>query len=335
MTPSLLAMLALGLALAAGPHFEGARRPLRRVTAPSGLGTLSAEACGACHATIYQQWLGSRHAAAYRNRLFQVSYQREPKAWCRNCHAPLGAQVVLAEGVSCAACHVRDRAVLGPRPPSAAALLAHPVKVAPLLSQSELCGACHQFNFPRHGEPLRYSDQPMQDTLAEWRSAGSRERCQDCHMGAAGHRMPGAHDPEYLRRSITAEVTELADRRVRLTLRSRGAGHRVPTGDPFRRLRLDLCADLACAQVLETVTFGRRFRRTREAWALVQDRTIPTPGPSGEALQQLELALAERPRGFRLSYSYAAASTEAALRPEERSLELQRGPVLQPERPAP
>ena len=138
-------MLAL-VVLAAPPLLEQGRRPLRDVTPPAEVGSLSARACGACHEAEYRQWAGSRHAQAFTNSLFAASFGRKPQAWCVHCHAPLPEQLapalepggkeepLLAEGVNCAACHVRGGEVLTAREPDPAALSAHPVRREPKLA---------------------------------------------------------------------------------------------------------------------------------------------------------------------------------------------------------
>lgn len=132
---------------------------------PGGLG--SAE-CGRCHRTELHQWAGSRHAVSATNRLFTVSWKKEPMRWCIDCHGPVAGQ--RDEGVGCAACHLREGLVLTGKPPTAAAQRAHPSRHEPRLAKSDSCGECHQFNFPRtRVDPVDYGPNPMQNTFAEWR----------------------------------------------------------------------------------------------------------------------------------------------------------------------
>lgn len=316
------------------PLFEQARRPLRHVTPPPQIASLSAEACGLCHATQYRQWLGSRHAQAFTNRIFVASYRREPMRWCRNCHAPLPEQAhaLTEEGINCAACHVRDGAVLGSTTPTDKALAAHPVRVTGALRDPDFCGGCHQFNFPRDGAAVRYTDQPMQDTVAEWRRTGAKDTCQSCHMAAGSHGFPGGHDADWMRATVRATARQLPEGKVAVELRASGVGHRMPTGDPFRRLVVDLCADEPCAEPLYSVTFGRRFRRKGDGWTLVRDSTLPAPGSAvggPQATRTIEVALlgGRQVRTWRLRYAYAAPSTEGDLAGSDVAIELSSGPV--------
>jgi len=102
---------------------------------PVGLQSLKAEECGRCHEEIYREWKSSIHAQAFNDPFFQAYWKRDKNIWvCLNCHTPLeNQQPTLVqdiprgrvekafeipnyrydpeyqqEGVTCAACHVRD-----------------------------------------------------------------------------------------------------------------------------------------------------------------------------------------------------------------------------------
>ena len=108
---------------------------------PVGLQSLKAEECGRCHEEIYQEWKSSIHAQAFHDPFFQAYWKKDKNIWvCLNCHTPLeNQQPTLVkdiprgrvekafeipnyrfdaeyqqEGVTCAACHVRDGMILGP-----------------------------------------------------------------------------------------------------------------------------------------------------------------------------------------------------------------------------
>lgn len=332
------------------PLFEQARRPLQHVTPPPRIASLSATDCGPCHRAIYDQWRHSRHAQSFTNRIFAASFRREPLRWCVYCHAPLPAQVealrdarsvrpgrspLVDEGVNCAVCHVRDGAILSARPPSTAALRAHPVRLTPELAKAEFCGGCHQFNFPRIGVPIRYTHQPMQDTLAEWRHTPQRRTCQNCHMPAGAHRFPGGHDTALLRDTVRASVRRLPDGRLQVELHASNAGHRVPTGDPFRRLELQLYANGTDAELLARYSFARRFRKPPGgdafSWVLAHDLTIPPPADGRQATRTIDLPApdaATPARFWRLHLAYAAGSSLPDLRGDDVSVEIARGQVM-------
>jgi len=300
--------------------FEGAMRPLANVVPPSGL-TVSARSCEPCHAEVTAEWRQSAHADAFDNSTFRASFRHEPQAWCVNCHAPLPEQAAgqfREEGVGCAACHIRNGAILAARPPTTAAQAAHPIVVEPRLSQPEFCAGCHQFNWPITTEPVRYGPHPMQNTFAEFQASGSTETCVDCHM-RTGHRMPGGHDVEWVRGALEVSVEARRADHVRVRLRSRAVGHAMPTGDPFRRLVVQLCATQSCAQPLKEIFFGRRFD-AKQNGKLVAETTIPARGE-----RQLDVTTPERAAFWRVVFRYAAIGTDRELDDDEREQEITHG----------
>jgi hypothetical protein len=283
------------LLLAASPLFSEAKAPL-----PTEAHATSAE-CGACHAKALEQWASSEHATGATNDLYRVSHDLEPMQWCENCHRPQ------AEGVSCAACHVRAGVVLSAQAPTAAGQHAHAMRQEPRLSQSAFCGECHQFNFPiGHSDPVTYSPHRMQRTLDEWTATGAQKTCQQCH---GAHAPRGAHDVERLRAALDVTVERVRDE-LRLRLEPKGVAHHFPTGDPFRRLRVELCADEACAQVLAVRELERRIAPAGDSWRIASDTTVPPEG--------LTVAMPAPPHVHfvRVAYRYAARSNEPKL-PEE------------------
>jgi len=153
-----------------------------------------------------------------------------------------------AEGVTCAACHIRDQQVYGPRT-LVQGEAPHAVTAHPELAEPEFCAGCHQLAWPGT------EDKPLYDTYREWEASAWGQagvRCQDCHMplqvgrvsgsrfaAHPDHHIVGASDDATLARSLTVPVgpvpatlqrgTELA---VPVTVINTGAGHHVPTGNP-------------------------------------------------------------------------------------------------------
>lgn len=339
----------LAVLAAPPPLFEQGLRPLRDVSAPPQVDSLSARACGTCHEAQYAQWAGSRHAQAFTNDVFHASFHRAPQAWCVHCHAPLPAQQrpalapregedvsLLEEGVTCAACHLRGGQVLSARVPSAEALNAHPVRQEPRLATAEACTGCHQFNVPQPGaHPFRYSEVPMQDTGAEWaasRAAAEGRTCQSCHMGETGHRFPGAHTPGYLAAAVSVHWRVEAGALV-AEVRSHGAGHRVPTGDPFRRLRLRLCRDADCEVPLATRLLSRRFRLGPGEVSAAGDTTVPVETVNSDPVRRLEFPRASLPTPlpgvlhWRLDFLLAEPELEGIIAPTALRQEVHRGTV--------
>jgi hypothetical protein len=277
---------------------------------------LLAADCGSCHAQQHEAWQRSRHATAGTNAAYLASHAREPMKWCDSCHAQ--------EGVTCAACHVRGGMVLSTRAPSAAGLHAHAMQQDDGLSRSELCAGCHQFNFPvSREEPVRFSPHPMQNTFAEWRASGSAQQCQECH---AAHDPAGPHDVPALRAAIRGEAKRVRDE-VRMGLTPVGVAHHFPTGDPFRRLRLSLCSDVDCTGVVAVHELERKVRPTHDGWELSTDSTLPPEGFT------VALHAPANAKFVRLSYRYAARSSEGALDDDEREATLFTQPISQGDAP--
>jgi hypothetical protein len=224
----------------------------RGFTRPLELDAPSAEACATCHAAQAAQWRQSFHRQSLTSPVFRDGFASEPHLRCVVCHAPLNRQAKAAwrakaalgsaepipaaspihDGITCAACHVRDGAVLAPN--ATAMPYAHPVRHEPALRTSEFCGSCHEFA----GHALidgvtRLNELPTQTTVSEWREWGGAKTCQACHMPDASHVVRGGHDVEFVRSALRLTWQgELA------TVTAHDVGHRVPTGDVFRHLVL-------------------------------------------------------------------------------------------------
>ena len=134
---------------------------------PVGLDSLNAEECGRCHQDIYKEWKASIHAHAYEDPFFQAYWKKDDNIWiCLNCHTPLENQqptliqkipnnrvekaiqvenpmydqAFQQEGVTCAACHVRDGVIYGPFDDSVAP---HPTEFDPAFRTTSMCYRCH------------------------------------------------------------------------------------------------------------------------------------------------------------------------------------------------
>jgi hypothetical protein len=333
MRRGLLLSFALVLSATMGPSDPGARAakplfpaelgPLPVQAAPTPLPSLSAQTCNACHGAIHDQWAGSGHARASTNPVYLAAARAagDPLI-CRDCHLPLenqradlasgkgklGASERIAnpayqpslalEGVTCAACHVRDGVILGPRTLDAERS-PHPVRAEPALRGAEACAPCHQAVLPG-GE-----EHPFIDTLGEWaRSpyADAGVDCAECHMGRvsgivagsryatfASHAMTRTYHPEELRRALTLEVGIRSTRVVRgdsmratATLMNTGAGHAVPTGIPSAaiRIRFDVedSSGVAPKGAEPTHTDLRRVVSDEAPYAVESDNRLPAAG---------------------------------------------------------
>ncbi len=243
--------------------------PVATPALPEGLANLSAQSCNACHFSIHDGWAASAHADAWSSPAFQQAIEAAgDNPVCLSCHLPLAAQqpslvdtyeggplttavlkpnpawdaTLHVEGVTCAACHVRDGVVVGTRPAEGAP---HPVAVSDELASPEFCATCHQLTWPG-------ADQPFYDTWGEWsRSpfAAAGVRCQDCHMPPASGLVTAGRYAAAASHALPAEPARALSVLVKLppgpavrgqplgfsvTAQNTGAGHAFPTGNPFR-----------------------------------------------------------------------------------------------------
>jgi hypothetical protein len=281
---------------------EAFERPVSTAIVPASLASLSAKDCAGCHQEFYEEWSTTIHSRAWTDPYFQVDWAFDGRQQiCKNCHTPLDRQQegkVLGfkdrdkwqpvlepnaafdpklqhEGVTCAACHLRDGKILGPFGSESAA---HPVEK--LANPNEICFKCHVVGGNRWDTFFRF---PPCGTVAEIRSTPGATRdtpvatgtgqfdqetvgpgdaaldCVNCHMPlverplvAGGdvratrqHLWRGGHDPEMVKRGLEAVLREAPSsspdkRSFRLTLTNTGAAHYLPTGTPDRHLAVSL-----------------------------------------------------------------------------------------------
>jgi hypothetical protein len=211
----------------------------------------SEAACHECHADVAAQWTSSRHHLSFDNPDFARAYAREPKAFCRECHAPAltrpeSLRVPEPErlGVGCLDCH------LDPQHPFAVATGPGHASAAPhaLVRSDDFgthsCARCHEFEFPP--DSRRPPGTMMQTTMREHRASPYADRsCADCHLPRTGtgalasrdHSLASTRDPAAMRAALEAEARREGDDLI-LRLRPIDVGHAFPTGDLFRRLEL-------------------------------------------------------------------------------------------------
>lgn len=237
---------------------------------PAGLHGLSAQGCNACHPAAVSRWSQSAHARPPSATLIDAAAGEQS---CLSCHLPLQSQwerpsevspeaaaapstfnaTLLAEGVTCAACHVRDGAVIVASEAVAARSastelprMPHQSKHSAELSSSEACAPCHQLALPG-------GEAPLYDTYGQWKRSGFEAigiTCQSCHAtGAADGSIGAEHDMDIdPARGLTLDLGISTLEVVRgaealpfsVTLTNTGAGHNIPTGTPFRGMRLEV-----------------------------------------------------------------------------------------------
>lgn len=291
---------------------------------PQGVGSLSADVCGACHVEIAAEWRGSRMAQAGTNAAFVADHAKEGGLFaCLYCHTPLVEQraeqvtglvsltpivgkatpnprydqALADEGVTCVACHLREGALVGPHadvtPP-------HPFRVDPGWSSPALCETCHQIPEP----PLSRLDRDIADTHREWErwqaQTGDTRTCVDCHMPRVErplmvgypsrpgrrHDFAGAWDDALVRSAVQVQL-----RRVGTTLEvvlQNQAGHAVPSGEPARAVEVSVRGADGSRQLVWLERKVEEFREQSDnTLTPAEARTLRFEVPEGPAQVQV------------------------------------------------
>ena len=286
---------------------EAFERPEDTTVIPQPLATLRAEECATCHREFHDEWRTTIHSQAWTDPYFQADWKFDgSQQICRNCHTPLDRQqpnLILGfhdkdkwdpimepnpdfdpglqhEGVTCAACHVRNGRIVG-----VLGIRDVPHPVQQLDDPNEVCVRCHVVEGERWDTFFRF---PPCGTVAEIRSSagGTPETavpgptepdhpqggtgeislpdtaslgCVQCHMPLVErplveggpvrpvrqHLWRGGHDRDMVKSALAVQFEEVMDesrdaRRFVLTLTNTGAAHYLPTGTPDRHLTVDL-----------------------------------------------------------------------------------------------
>ena len=218
------------------------------------------ESCSSCHVSIYEAWLQSRHAQAWRSPLFRLTSENYTRQECLGCHAPgmITAAGVAQEpalrselrdqGVDCIACHQDassdDWVMHGPY---GADSPAHGTILNEAFASSEVCASCHG-----HAEEF---NQYHAWRESEYGAAGFT--CQGCHMvpeealladtepdyplrWVGDHSFPGGHSPEVVEGAVSLELR--MEEGVLLAVLENHAAHDFP-GGAYRSAVLEAFAD--------------------------------------------------------------------------------------------
>lgn len=238
--------------------------------------------CRECHAQTAAQWSASRHHQSFDNPDFARAYAREPKPFCRDCHAPARTrpdhlQVSEPErlGVGCLDCHYDSRQpfAITTGPGDANTAPHELVRLEDFGTQS--CARCHEFDFPP--DSRRPPGTMMQTTMREHRASNDADRqCADCHLPRTGtgalessdHSLASTRDPARMQAALEIEARREADSLV-LDLRPVEVGHAFPTGDLFRRLELHAQLRIGDELIAEHT---RYLDREFEPWRLPDGR---------------------------------------------------------------
>jgi hypothetical protein len=214
------------------------------------------------------------------------------RPFCLTCHAPTTVatrdyaikRIITEESVTCDFCHTMvasepgaavpfELDVDGPKrgPYDDADPKDHDVAFSELHLSARLCASCHEYKTK--------SGVPILSTYSEYLEGPYPRRnvvCQGCHMPVVManvvdpkvmrdprefinlHRMPGGHAADQLQRALDLKWAKI-DRssgqiQVRVSVANTGAGHRVPTGMPTRKLILEVEARTSTGKLYKEQT---------------------------------------------------------------------------------
>ena len=288
--------------------------------------------CVHCHAPLPEQkahirgpWSRKKRRGYGGNRTgSQATSSSKPSVSRETLQQTRGEKALLSEGINCAACHLRGGVLLASKPPSKAAKQAHPkIRWEPKLKRSSFCAGCHQFNFTKKlTDPTRVMQSPAQNTYKAWLQSHAKRKgktCQSCHMKGGDHTTPGAHNLAFVRRAITPKVLWKSDKMLHITFTSRNVGHPIPTGDPFRRLLLEVCPTPACKVVWWRRLLRKTFVFRNGEWFPHKDSRIPGPTSSATGLWKADVKLPIKAKSvfWRLRYFYAEYQHHQFLLPSD------------------
>ena len=175
--------------------------------------------------------------------------------------------------------------------------------------------------------PVAYKGDPVQNTYQEWAAHPSAQgACQTCHMPQGKHTFLGAHNTEWVNKSLS--VTQQQETLVIAT--TAAVGHAVPTGDPFRRMELRVCSE-SCDTVVQRHVFGIVHQYINGVMRIVQDTRLQAPGMPGDSVR---IALPDTATHWELTYFFADPRLHDALPKDEVSVLLQSGSIARPEHAA-
>ncbi|MBF0287380.1 MAG: hypothetical protein HQM14_06125 [SAR324 cluster bacterium] len=221
---------------------------------------VEAKNCKGCHVDKFAEWSSSLHSHAMGPGVYgqYFHFNESSKAECNICHAPMSEQwedtldvnknweqnpefnkVLFEEGVTCAACHLRQHQRNAPplRPGKESlsqALHGEPVRT-PFFQASEFCKGCHQHK----PDTLKIGGNTIENTYIEWLESPAYEQgrtCQSCHMPDRKHLWKGIHDKEMTASGVTINHSVSSNTpksgssfSATLTIKNTGTGHMFPT----------------------------------------------------------------------------------------------------------
>ena len=216
--------------------------------------------------------------AAYMQVYFELGERARPA--CLSCHAPIAyfnndpklTQAISREGVSCDFCHSIAEALPGTTegpqfrfefggvkqgPLKNSKSPAHQTRFNELYQQSLFCKGCH--------EQKSRSGLPMITTYSEWEASPYPDKgvtCQKCHMEQmpgkivaasvqknhrnriSNHDIAAGHSLTKRRKALEIKIVAVETHKnriqVQVDLTNTGAGHKMPTGLPVKKIILEV-----------------------------------------------------------------------------------------------
>lgn len=204
---------ALGAALLVAACAAHVETP--RTATPHGSASAASATCGGCHLEAETAWRKSMHHASFTSPEFQAALHNDPLTFCTDCHAPRSADL----GVDCVTCHTNaeahEREAQRGSPKTA-------------VMTTKRCASCHEL-------PNPIAATMLQTTVTEHAASDyAAIACTECHRG---HELSVTRNPDVLANALAYSVRRSPDGVV-VSLRSKGVGHRFPTGDLFRALEV-------------------------------------------------------------------------------------------------
>lgn len=293
---------------------------------PEGLTSISSEQCGVCHQDHYDEWKMSTHSHAWTDLQFQAELKKETNPFmCINCHIPLQNQqeyiitglidgdiyqpvkelnpkfdpALKQEGVNCAACHIRDNAIVGP---TGSDLAPHKTVKDPTFLSESLCLSCHNTT-----GIISSTLVCTFETGDEWKKGPyfGKKNCINCHMDTIsreivpgyGNKLSHQHyfsgsgipkldslettilnglsfSPSPIKSSYSREESVSFN----LKVKNEFAGHNVPTGDPerFIIIRLEIRNEIGEIVKEEVNRIGEEWQWYPTAKKISDNNFVPS-----------------------------------------------------------
>lgn len=217
--------------------------------------------------------------------------REEAKRKCLPCHAPIAVltddfglrRAISRESINCDYCHsITDVAAnsAGPKPEFEFGHVkqgplknvkspVHSTRYNKLYRQSLFCKGCHEYT----GE----NGAKLIETFSEWQKSPYPAKgihCQDCHMRKiagkivaedikktlrkeiSSHDIAGGHSLTMREKSIEVKITNIKRSRqkvaVTVEITNKGAGHKIPTGLPSKKIILQVSVQSKYGETMQT-----------------------------------------------------------------------------------